>query len=434
VRAALPSVIAAASAMGRARSALLEKQWKLARDAEAAALVALSDAIEQFADLKRIVDHAWRKHQYLMALLAPADPAAPEAAPLTPAERAKQVASELGSNLARVDRIAGLIAEQVAELAAKEQELAAKAPPPDAGSGSPGSPAAGSGAGSGSAAGAAEAQKQQLAAEQAQLQSMKQTMTRAEELRALARTQLAALGTALAGAKGADPLGAAKTADGTLLELRKLFFDVIEHLQELIREQSETKERTGIASGEDDFTREAKLPNLIERQDGHGALAKAITDALAQQADAAGKAAAQPAQPGQPSPADQAKALAAAAGEVRLAHNDMSDAQAALAKAKPPTTQSVSLEPVTKSQTTAIEHLQKALQLLQPPPKQNDKQKQDDKQEQDDKQQAQPKDGKDEPKEPDQQQGGPGQKARDEDAKRQKARQDQKSEPVDQDW
>ncbi|MBA3541427.1 MAG: hypothetical protein H0T79_17580, partial [Deltaproteobacteria bacterium] len=341
---------------------------------------------------------------------------------MTPLERAKKVQTELASNLARVDRIAGLIAEQVAELTAKEQELAAKAPPPGAGS-------AGFGAGS------ADPQAQQAAAEQAQLQSMKQTMTRAEELRGQARTQLAVLQTALAGAKGGDPVAAAKTADATLLELRKLFFDVIEHLQELLREQSETKERTGIAGGEDEFTRASKLPNLVERQEGHGTMAKMITDALAQQADAAGKAGAQPSQPGQPSPADQAKALSAAAGEVRLAQNDMADAHGALTKAKTTTTQSISLDPATKSQTTAIEHLEKALQHLQPPPpKKNDDDK-NDKQDQDKQDQQQPQP---EPKQPEddkqQQQGGPGQKARDEDAKRQKARQDQKSEPVDQDW
>ena len=79
-------------------------------------------------------------------------------------------------------------------------------------------------------------------------------------------------------------------------------------------------------------------------------------------------------QPGQPSAAEQAKAISAAVAEVRSARNDMSDASAGMTKGK---TQSVVIDPIAKSQDSAIDHLMKALQLLQPPPKKQD-QKQDD--------------------------------------------------------
>src|SRR5690349_24141679 len=56
-----------------------------------------------------------------------------------------------------------------------------------------------------------------------------------------------------------DPMPPAKDADAKLTELRKLFFSVIEHLQELIREQGETRDQTSAANGDDEFTRPGKL-------------------------------------------------------------------------------------------------------------------------------------------------------------------------------
>ena len=202
---------------------------------------------------------------------------------------------------------------------------------------------------------------------------------------------------------------------------------MIEHLQELIREQGETRDQTSAASGEDDFTRGPKLPGLIGRQDGHKATAKAITEALAQQADAAAKQSAQPGQPGQPQQGPSAKSLAAADDEVRLAQGDMGDAQATLVKARDARTSSESLAPGVKSQGKAVEHLENALKLLQPPPQKNDQKNDKDQQQQ--QQKPQPK--QDQP-----QQGGAGQRARDDDARRQRERRDHesKTDPVEKDW
>jgi hypothetical protein len=88
---------------------------------------------------------------------------------------------------------------------------------------------------------------------------------------------------------------------------------------------------------------------------------------------------------------------------------------------------SENLKPAVESEGKALEHLENALKLLQPP-KQNkqdkDKQKQDQEQNKD-KQEQQP-----------QSQGGAGQRARDEDARRQRERREreQKTDPVDKDW
>jgi hypothetical protein len=251
-------------------------------------------------------------------------------------------------------------------------------------------------------------------------------MTHAEELRGQAATALAALDKAFTA--NTDPMPPAKDADATLTELRKIFFSVIEHLQELIREQGETRDQTSKASGDDDFSRAPKLPGLIGRQDGHGQMAKAITDALAQQADAAAK---QPAQSG-PQQGPDPKALAGAADEVRQAQGDMTDASGTLTRARDAKNKTESLDPGVKSQGKAIEHLENALKLLQPPPQKKNDQSKDQQQQQQQQQQQKQQKKQDEP----QRQGGAGQRSLDQDAQRQRERhnRDAQNEPVEKDW
>jgi hypothetical protein len=412
VKAALPSVGEASAAMDRARQALVQKQIKQAVEHEQAALEALARAIEQFSDLKQTIELAYAEHQELLRLLAP------EAAKqLDAAQRGKHTHDALSHNLGRMPRIKELVADEIAQLDAQAGQLDAKA----------GAPPGPGGAGSGSAQDPkqAEAAKQQLEQAKQQLEQARQQLAHAEELRGQAEAALGALDKALATNK--DPLSPAKDADAKLTELRKLFFSVIEHLQELIREQGETRDQTSAANGEDEFTRAPKLPGLVGRQDGHAATAKAITDALAQQADAAGK---QPAQPGQPPQGPSAKSLASAADEVRLAQGDMGDAHATLVKARDTKNATESLAPGVKSQAKALEHLENALKLLQPPPQKND-QKNDKQQQQQQQQQKQQQDQKQ-----DQPQGGAGQRARDDDARRQRDRRDRESrtDPVEKDW
>jgi Ca-activated chloride channel homolog len=392
VKAALPAVGDASAAMDRAHQALAAKQVQQALEHEQAALEALGRAIEQFSDLKQLVELAWAEHQQLLGLLAPE--AARQVDSVTRARRTREA---LSHNLGRMPRIQQLLADELAQLDEQARQLAAKA----------GEPA--------KDPKQAEAQNAQLEQAKQQLEQARQQMTHGEELRGQAATALAALDKALTANQ--DPMPPARDADAKLTELRKLLFSVIEHLQELIREQGETRDQTTAASGEDDFTRGPKLPGLIGRQDGHAQMAKAITDALAAQADAAGK---QPAQPG-PQHGPDAKALAGAADEVRQSQGDMADAGATLTKARDSRTATLSLDPAAKSQGKALEHLENALRLLQPPPRKND---QDQKQQQKQKQDQQ------------QQQGGAGQRARDEDARRQRARHDRdaQNDPVEKDW
>ena len=384
VKAALPLVVEASNAMDRARSGLGDKKLDDAGAAERDAIVAIAKAVEVFADLKQTIEVASATQRSIVKAVE---------------ERSKEANEAIDQNTGRIERMKELIEEDKAEL----DEEAKKA----SGSG------AGSGAGAGSGGG--EQKKKQIEAE-------KERLKKAEELRGEAAKLMGELHTAIA--KNGDAFAAAKAVDAKLDELRKLFFTVIEHLQQLILDQGETRDRTATAAGEDDAARAPKLPELVARQDDHGAMAKAITDALAAQADAAAK---QPQQAQQGGPSSQT--LSAATEEVRQAGGDMADAKATIDKARTTTTQSVTLKPAAESQDKAIAHLKAALELLQPPKQKQDQQdqqqdqqdKQDQQQKQKDKQQAQP-------------QGGAGQKARDDDAKRQRRRAHAGDEPVEKDW
>lgn len=379
VKVAVPFVVEASTAMDRARQTLAGNQLKPAIDHERSALVALSAAIEQFADLKQTVELAYGDHHQLVTMLGP------EAAKQMKAEeRAKETRDALARNIARMPRLKELIAEEVAGL----QDPPADTPP------------------------------DKLEAAKQALDQQRQMLARAEELRGQAQTALDLLAKAFTA--NTDPLPPATDADAKLTELRKLLFSVIEHLQQLIRDQGETRDQTSAAQAMDPLAQQPKLPGLAGKQGGHGEMAKAITDALAAQADAASKAPAQP-QQGGPDP----KTLSAAAAEVRLAQSEMGDADRTLIKARDATAKSESLEPAVKSQAKAIEHLEAALRLLQPP--------QDQKQDQD-KKQDQPEPDKQEKQE--QKPGGASQRARDEDARRQKERRKQEPQgtPEVKDW
>lgn len=402
VRAALPSVVEASQAMDRAREALVGAKLPDAIGAERTALIALSRAIEQFSDLKQTIELAYGEQQAIVKLLSPEGEKRPVA------ERSKETADGLARNTARVGRLKELIADEMAQLAAQEQQLAQQAAAPAAGAGS----------------GAQPPDPKQLEAAKQQLAQAKEQLTRAEELRGQAQTKLDDLAKALAAAK--DPQTPAKEAETRIEELRELFFSVIEHLQQLVRDQGETRDQTSAANADDQFSREPKLPGLIGRQEGHGQMAKAITDALAAQADAASKQKG-PSQPGAPDP----KALSGAADEVRQAQSDMSDAGRTLVKARDAKQSSESLKPGVDSQGKAIEHLQEALKLLQPP--QQQKQQKQDQQDQDQKKQDEKKKQEQQQQ---QQKGGAGQRARDEDARRQKERRQKQggNDPVEKDW
>lgn len=400
VAAAMPSLEEASRQMKVASDALAAEDVAAGSTAAQASLVAIATAIEQFFALRQLIDVTLAQERDVIAAITPP---AEGAQALPAAERAKRVNDGVGKNRARLERMKALIAE--------EQDQATAPPPADP---------------SGAAPAAPDPQK---------LEEQKQLFARAEALRAEADAALVALAAVAAGGKGPPALDSAKLAEAKLVELQKLFFSVIEHLKELIREQGETRDDTTTAQTEDDAGRAARLPGLIERQSTHGQMAEDIAQALASQADAAaqqgGPGGAGGAPPGGPSP----QALGQAAQEVRSALGSMQDATTTLTQARDQAQQmSYDIGPAIESQKTAVEHLENALRLLQPPQDKQDKQDQQNQQQQ----QPQP----DQQDQQDQQQQSADQQlqqvrereAQREREKRERERQAGGADPVDKDW
>ncbi|HSN24932.1 MAG TPA: hypothetical protein VLT45_01570, partial [Kofleriaceae bacterium] len=112
---ALPFVTDASTAMDRAHTALSSKKLGEAQAAEKDALVALSKAIERFADLKQTIDLASDTQKQLVRLLSPEGAKIPD--------RAATAKDALDANVARMTRIKDLIAEQLAQVAEQQKQL-----------------------------------------------------------------------------------------------------------------------------------------------------------------------------------------------------------------------------------------------------------------------------------------------------------------------
>ncbi|HEY3359337.1 MAG TPA: hypothetical protein VGQ83_39170, partial [Polyangia bacterium] len=342
---ALPHVREAEARMQAAGAALKADRAGAAADEAERAVQALARAIERFAGLREVIEVAHATQEELVALLAPpgaaaSQPAARRPEP-TPAERERRLQEGVAQNVERLTRLGPLLAEEGAKVAAKA--------PPAADGGVPG-------------------QDPQAA--------VKARFELAEKLRGQALAAERALAALLgrgAAAKPADARARAAEAQQHLAELRRLFFSIIEHLKELHRNQGETHDATAAAHGAEETSRAAKVGPLADFQERHARLGEALAQALAEQADQAGQAGG----PGGPQGEAQMKALREAAPEVRSAATEMRTAAAGLAEARTKLqSASYDLEPTLKSQTKAMEHLENAIRLLEPPKQQQQQQQQ----------------------------------------------------------
>lgn len=345
-RQAIPLVKEAVQAMEQADGALAAEELARASKAQVAALNALFKALERFSGLRDLIELAYGEQSQLVMLLSPEGKAQLEKLP--PMERSAIFTDGVAHNQDRLGRLKGLISDELQAL---------QAPPAQA----PG----------GQGGGKDEAEKR--AAE-------KQRYELAEQHRQLAEAAIGRLGAQLA-QKGADLKPTAEEGRKHLQELRRLFFSIVEHLKELLRNQTETHDRTGSAQAQkDEAERQRRRGPLAEAEAGHAAMGKALGEALAAQADQAGSAKEPQAQQAQ-------KQLAEAADEVKKAHGAMSSAASILKDSQDPSQgQSLlaDLEPALEQQKQAIAHLEAAIRILEPP---QDKQQQQDKNQQQDEQQ-----------------------------------------------
>lgn len=352
-RDAHPFVVAAVTEMGSAIQALGAGQSGATRASEAQgrALMALARAIEAFSDIRGLVNLAYATQEQIMGLLSPAEKA-PTKEPMSTAERAKELGKLTGDNVGRMKRLEGLIATA---LGAAKQTL------DQAGAADPKDPNA--------------AQAKKSAEQQAQL------YVQAEVLRKQAAEALGKLDAIIGnigkrrGAKSGKPIDVAAEGKKHLEELRKLFFGIVEHLEQLVRDQSETRDGTATAHAADDDKRKVLLGPLADAQQKHAQMGPALADALSKQADALS-------QKGDEKSVAQADKMGKAVKELEVANDEMSAASGSLTEARDATI-SYDMQPILDAQAKALEHLQEALRLLKPPKKnEGDNKKQNQQQQQ----------------------------------------------------
>ena len=321
--------------------------------AQNAALMALRDAIELFADAKGLIELAYGGQQNVVALLTPPQESAQGAdddagrQELDEAERRELLGDLVFAGQRRLSRLETLLAQDRDAAANAEQ------------------------------------------ADEQTRQAAEQRYALAEELRGDAEDGLARLAAALdklaGGGAANEARASANSTLATLEELRRLFFNLVEHLQALYAEQAQTHDETATTQFESTVdkldTLPAEIGRLAERQARHAGMAEQLAAALASQADAAAASpadgvaeatppAAAPTEATEPADAtgSGAKQIGEAAGEVRKAAGRMTGAATVLADAAAKAdAMSPELEPTLADQTAAMEHLENALRVLAPP-------------------------------------------------------------------
>jgi hypothetical protein len=385
-----------------------------AAEKQAQALEALFRAIERFSDIRGLIELVYRDHAATSALLTPAD--APEAASLPPeitalstAERTERILALVRQNRDRLARLDGLFSDELAALDAQAQAGAQD-------------PAAAPGQAPPEQAEESAAQRQLYVQAQGLRVQAEQALGRVEDM----MSKIGAVDVAGARAASAEAMQ-------HIEELRRLFFSIVEHLKELLQHQTGTHDQTGSAAAGPDEELASRLAALIEAQGQHATMGQALAQALAEQADAAAQA---PPQPGAPDAADAAERLGQAAQEVSQATTQMQGAADFLRKdAEVAQTSSVDVAPTMQAQQLAIEHLENAIRLLEPPQEQQpqDQQQQQEQQQQDQQQQQQQQ--QQQAQEMSQQQAQRRlQEIRDREAERRREQPQFKPEPVEKDW
>lgn len=351
-REAIPLLSEATTAMDGAQTALTGEQLANAVRGQSSAVALLLRALERFSGVRDLIELAYGEQLQLAKLLGPAAQA--ELAKLPAAERATLFTDGVTRNRDRVTRLAGLFADELKAL------RSAPAAAPQGG-----------------------AEKEQEAEQARKAETQRYEL--AETKRAAAEAALSRLASLLT-QKNPTLLPTVEEGRDHLAELRRLFFSIVEHLKELLRNQGETLDRTNSAQAQkEEAERRRRAGPLAGEEDKHAELGKALGEALAAQADQAGNAK-------EPQAKQAQKPLADAAEEVRKAHAAMLQAttllkpegQAASSAAQGQSLP-LDLEPAMEQEKAAMQHLEAAIRILEPPqqkPQKNEQQQQQEQQQQ----------------------------------------------------
>ena len=303
---AVPHVREALDAMRSALSAFGAAAVSDAAREGARAVEALARAIERFAGLRELIEITYADQARAVAILA-AD------AEDMPADLRERLAgAAMDENRERLQRMEGMLSDMLAQA------------PPEGEEGIEG--------------------EEEIEGERYEL---------AETLRGEALEALDAATRALASG------GAADTRAGLALErleaLRRLFFSIVEHLQELLAEQTDTHDQTATVQVEPETA--PPLGFIAERQATHARTGAALGEALAAQTDAA-----------RGENAQAGENIAEATREVRAGTSRMRGAAGTVsAAAEAAERMSPHLEPALADQVAAIGHIENAIRLLRPP-------------------------------------------------------------------
>ncbi|MFA5624670.1 MAG: hypothetical protein WC966_06415 [Bradymonadales bacterium] len=363
---ALPYVQAAASAMQKATISLPNDDLKEALVDEETALDQLTEAAERFTDLRHLIELIYAQQTTMRDIIptVPTDNAQADAPVFSFENLQKMLSFGSQKNIGRLERLSDMIAMQAAK--------------------------------------ALEATQNQEEVDAEQAKEQQALYEHAERLRALAQRQNAELKQMVDATSPPElkpstiiPLNPAlmqyaqliqsveswhapaEYAQKTVEELRMLFFSVIEHIKELARQQEKTLDSTADAAEKAPAlvakNDEAAINNLLqplsEREAQHETMAEALAQVLAQQADEM-----QNQSQNQQQAIEMSQRYAQASGELQAS-------AAAMRQVKTDLGQQLFTESM-QGQKTALEHLMKAIELLQPPQKQEQKQEQEQQQEQ----------------------------------------------------
>ncbi len=302
---AIPHLREALDAMRSALSAFGGAAVSDAAQEGARAVAALARAIERFAGLRELIEIAYADQARAVAILG-------AEAEDVPAELRQRLAGfAIDENRERLRRMEEMLLEMVEQ------------PPPEGEEGAAG-----------------------------------ERYETAEKLRGEALEALEAATRALATGGGADiPAGLALDR---LEALRRLFFSVVEHLQELLAEQTDTHDQTATVQVEPETA--PPLGFIAERQETHARTGAALGEALAAQTDAVRG---EDAQAGE-NIAEATRELRTGTARMRGAAGTVSAAADAAERMSP------HLEPALADQVAAIGHIENAIRLLRPPDDQDD--------------------------------------------------------------
>ena len=380
---ALPLIRRAAEEMAAADGAVLrdDAEGALRHGAQSVELLAL--AMERFADLKHLVEIAYRSQKAMSGVVA--GDIGSESPHLLSREQQKELLSPaLATNIERLERLSAALAKASAKAIAEVNKAAQSAQ------------------GQAAAQGQGDALKAQIDEQIAETQKF---FEHAETLRAEAQAamkRMAAVvdaydaegmaGTATegTGSGGIVPATAEDAVWGELSEddelagshleqLRMLFFTIAEHVEELLRQQMSTLDTTTDVSTLAGDEQTLKLPAVVDRQRVHELTATQLARAITEQSEKM-RAQAEQAPQGGEQAQEMAQRYGQAASEIEVAAASMRQAQTDLQSEDRLFSEALA------QQKEAAEHLEKALEWLQPPQQQQQKQN-DEQQQQNDEQQ-----------------------------------------------